>query len=229
MLGLWIMKFINNGQANAKKPSLIAIIIMVVMAAVSFTNLFGLNLSAAAVIVGIIFFFIDKMIEKQPMRGSGLDYKGIGASLKDKKIWFWLVLPIIMDAVSVVLSILFLPEYIAYETARAGSFVPIEVSVSSILMFFVFALGEEIAWRAFFQNKLSQALPIVPALLITSLLFSLGHYKQGNTIVILYGLIFTFINSIFYGVIFHKTKNAWVSTLSHFVANVFEVILFVLI
>lgn len=214
---------------NTKKLSIIAIIVMVIMAIVSFTNLFGLSLSSAAIIIGVVFFFIDKMIEKQPMRGSGLDFKAIGENLKDKKIWIWLVLPIIMDAVCVALSLLFLPEYIEYETARAGSLVPIEISISSILLFFVFALGEEIAWRAFFQNKFSKTLPVMPVLLMTSLLFTLGHYKQGNTTIVLFGLIFTFINSVLYGVIFHKTKNAWVSALSHFTANIFEVILFVLL
>lgn len=134
-----------------------------------------------------------------------------------------------MDAVCVVLSMLFLPEYIEYESVRAGAFVPIEISISSILLFFVFALGEEIAWRAFFQNKSSKILPFIPALLLTSLLFTLGHYKQGNTIVVLFGLIFTFTNSILYGVIFYKTKNAWIIAFSHFVANIFEVILFILI
>ncbi len=214
---------------NTKKPSLIAMLIMTIMAIVSFSNLFDLNLSSTAIILGVIFFFVDKTIEKQPMKGSGLDLKAIGANLKDKKIWIWLVLPMAMDAVCVLLSVLALPEYIAYETARAGAFVPIELSVSSVLLFFVFALGEEIAWRAFFQNKFSKILPIAPAILITAFLFTLGHYKQGNTAVVLFGLAFTFINSILYGIIFHKTKNAWISTFAHFMANIFEVALFVLI
>lgn len=214
---------------NTKKPSMIAMIIMVIMAIVSFTNLFGFSLSSAAIILGIVFFFVDKMLERQPMRGSGLDIKAIGENLKDKKIWIWLLLPIVFDAICVVLSKLLLPEYIMYETARAGAFVPVEISVSSILLFFVFALGEEIAWRAFFQNKFSRILPVVPAVLITSLLFTLGHYQQGDTVVVLFGLVFTFINSIIYGVIFHKTKNAWISTLSHYAANIFEVILLTLI
>lgn len=214
---------------NIKKPSIIAIIVMVIMAIVSFCNFFELSLSSAAIFLGIVFFFIDKMFEKQPMRGSGLDFKAIGGNLKDKKIWIWLILPIVMDTVCVSLSLLYLPEYIEYETVRAGSFVPIEISISSIVLFFVFALGEEIAWRAFFQNKLSKILPIMPVLLMTSLLFTLGHYKQGNTTIVLFGLSFTFINSVIYGVIFQKTKNAWVSALSHFTANIFEVILFVLL
>lgn len=138
-------------------------------------------------------------------------------------------MPIAVDAVCVALSWQFLPEYIRYETARASSFVPVELSVTSILLFFVFALGEEIAWRAFFQNKLCKVLPTVPALIVTSFLFTLGHYQRGNAVVVLFGLLFTFINSVLYGVIFHKTKNAWASAVSHYIANIFEVTLFLLI
>lgn len=214
---------------NSKGPSMIAVVIMIIMAVLSFTNLFGLNISSAAIILGVVFFFISNIIEKKPVKGSGLDFKSIGEGLKNKRIQIWLVLPIIMDAVCVILSILFLPEYIEYETVRAGSFVPIEISISSVLLFFVFALGEEIAWRAFFQNRFSKMLPAIPAVLITSLLFTLGHYKQGDITIVLFGLVFIFINSVLYGVIFHKTKNAWISTLSHFAANIFEVVLFVLI
>lgn len=205
---------------------LLAVIAMIVL---SFTNLFGLSISSICIFIGLAFFFFNKIVEKQPMEGSGLDLKAVVINLKDKKIWIWMVLPIVMDAICVALSILFVPEYIEYETARAGSFVPVELSISSILLFFVFALGEEIAWRAFFQQQLNKALPIVPVLLISSLLFTLGHYQAGSTGIVAFGLIFTFINSIIYGVTFHKSKNAWVSAISHYAANMFEVILFLFI
>ena len=205
------------------------LIVMILMAILSLTNLFALNISSAGIFIGVTFFFINMVLEKQPAKNSGLDIKAIGTNLKDRKIWIWLVLPIIMDAVCVLISKLFLPEYIEYETIRAGSYVPIEISMSSILLFFGFALGEEIAWRAFFQNQLSKAVSIMPALLFSSLFFTLGHYSQGDNTIVAYGLFFAFINSILYGVIFHKTKNAWISTISHFTANIFEVILFILI
>jgi uncharacterized protein len=211
---------------NIKKTPLIVMLVMVIL---SFTNLFGLNISPAIIPIGVVFFFINKAIEKQPMSNSGLDIKAIGTDLKDRKIWVWLVLPIIVDAVCVTISVLFLPEYIEFETVRAGQFVAIELSIATVLQFFVFALGEEIAWRAFFQKQLSKVLPIMPVLIFSSLLFSVGHFKAGNPVVVAYGLFFTFINSILYGVIFHKTKNAWVSTIAHFTANMFEVILFTLI
>jgi uncharacterized protein len=202
---------------------------MTLMTIISFSNFFGFNIAGASIFIGIAFFFINKTLEKQPMRGSGLDIKAIGTNLKDMKIWLLIALPIIMDVVCIVISRLFLPEYIEYETARAGAFVAIEISIASVLQFFVFALGEEIAWRAFFQKQLSKVLPIMPALFFSSLLFTLGHFKEGNAIVVAYGLFFTFINSILYGVVFHKTKNAWVSTIAHFISNMFSVIVFVLL
>ncbi|MDF2671846.1 MAG: hypothetical protein K0R09_111 [Clostridiales bacterium] len=205
------------------------LIIMLAMVILSFTNLFGLSIAGGAIFLGVIFFFVNKTIEKQPFRGSGLDIKAIGTSIKDKKIWFWIMLPLIIHAASIVISLLFLPEYIEYEITRAGGIIAIELSISSVIQFFVFALGEEIAWRAFFQKQLSKALPIIPVLLSSSLLFTLGHFKEGNPIVVAYGLLIIFINSFLYGVVFHKTQNAWVSTISHFIANVFEVIIFVLI
>ena len=45
----------------------------------------------------------------------------------------------IMDAVRIVISELFLPQYVEFEAARAGAFVPIELSVSSVFQFLVFA------------------------------------------------------------------------------------------
>jgi len=205
---------------------------MAVMAILSFTNLFGLEISPYSIFIGLAFFFICSRIEKKPTQDSGLDFKSIGVGFKNRKIWIWIVLPIIMDAVCVYLASEFLPEYIEFETARAGAFVKVELSINSILMFLVFALGEEIAWRAFFQQQLTKALSIVPVLIITSLLFTLGHFEPGNAEkigIVIFGLAFTFINSILYGVIFYKTRNAWISTISHYAANMFEVMLYVLI
>lgn len=205
------------------------IIIMAAMALVSFSNIAGFPWVSAAIILGIIFFFVINAMERIPASESGLDIKSLGLGLKDSKIWIWLLLPIVMDAVCITLAVLFLPGYIEHESLRAGSFVPIELSLSSTLLFLVFALGEEIAWRAFFQNRLSKMLPVIPAILITSFLFTLGHFSQVDLSIVLFGLVFTFINSVLYGVIFQKTRNAWVSAAAHFAANILEAAVFVLI
>lgn len=210
---------------NIKKISLIAIILMAIL---SFSNLLGLKIAGLAVVVGVILFFVHKASEKQPFEGSGLDIGAIRINFKDKSIWFWIALPIIMDAVAIAISKLLLPEYLEHVLARTEAFVSFDKVLILIIQLAFLALGEEIAWRAFFQKQLNKALPIILTLLISSLLFAIGHFNQGNAVIVLYDALFVFINSVLYGVIFHKTNNAWISAISHFVANLFSIIILVL-
>ena len=209
---------------NIRKVSLIAIILM---ASLSFSNILGLKIAGLAVVVGVVFFFVDKVSEKQPFEGGGLDIGAIRKNFKDKSIWFWMALPIIMDAVAIGISKLLLPEYIDHVLARTEAFVSFDKVLILIIQLAFLALGEEIAWRAFFQKQLNKALPIIPTLLISSSLFAIGHFSQGNAVIVLYDVLFVFINSVLYGIIFHKTNNAWMSAISHFAANLFSIIVLV--
>lgn len=209
---------------NIKKISLIAIMLMAIL---SFSNLLGLKIAGLAVVVGVVFFFIHKSSEKQPFEGSGLDIGAIRINFKDRSILFWMALPIIMDAVAIGISKLLLPEYIVHVLARTEAFVSFDKVLILIIQLAFLALGEEIAWRAFFQKQLNKALPIIPTLLISSLLFAIGHFSQGNAVIVLYDVLFVFINSVLYGIIFHKTNNAWMSAISHFAANLFSIIILV--
>lgn len=210
-----------------KNISKAGIIFILIMAAFSFSNFLGVNAAGISVCVGVIFFFINKAMEKQPFDGSGLDFKAIGTGLKGKNIWFWIALPLIMDGVSMGLSKLVLPGYIDHVLKRAGALVSFENLALSVVQMIVLALGEEIAWRAFFQKQLLKAMPITPVLVLSSFLFAIGHIASGNPIIIAYDVFFVFINSILYGIIFHKTQNAWISWISHFVANLFSVLVLV--
>ncbi len=158
---------------NIKKISLIAIILMTIL---SFSNLLGLKIAGTAVVIGVVFFFVHKASEKQPFEGSGLDTSAIRINFKNKSIWFWIVLPIIMDAVAITISKLFLPEYIEHVLARTEIFVSFDKIVIMIIQLAFLALGEEIAWRAFFQKQLNKALPIIPSLLISSVFFAIGAF-----------------------------------------------------
>ena len=194
----------------------INIVAMLVMAIVSFSSFFGYSLAGISIIIGIIFFFIASE--------NTLNMSTIGKHLKDKSIWFWITLPLIMNIICFALAILFLPEFIDHLHSRTEIVVSANKVALLILHLAMMALGEEIAWRGFFQKQLSKWLPIMPSLLLTSVLFSLGHFAVGNISVVSYDLFFIFINSVLYGIVFYKTNNVYISAISHFMANLFAIV-----
>lgn len=209
---------------NINKPSFIAIILMVLL---SFSNLSGFRIAGISVIIGVIFFFVNKAYEKQSDVDSGLDIKAIGTNFREQGIWFWFAMPMIMDAVSITIAKLFLPQYIEHVLARTEIFISFDKIILMLLQLAFLALGEEIAWRAFFQKQLNKAFSIIPVLLISSALFAFGHLTKGSVGIVIYDIFFVLINSILYGIIFYKSNNAWMSAISHFIANLFSVIVLV--
>lgn len=205
---------------NIKRLSGVA---MLAMAALSFTNLFGLPIAGLTVLIGVACFFIDK--GKTPFAQSGFDCKGIGKAFSDKTIWLWMALPLLMDGIAVILSKLVLPEFIAHVASRTAVLVSFDRVALMLIQLIVFAVGEEIAWRAFFQNQAQRMMPAPLAVLVTSVLFGIGHIADGNAVVIVYDVFFVGVNSCLYGIVFYKTKNAWMSAIAHFAANLFSVMI----
>ncbi|WP_153730768.1 CPBP family intramembrane glutamic endopeptidase [Sporosarcina obsidiansis] len=145
--------------------------------------------------------------------------KAIRINLKDKSIWLWITLPLLMNLLCILLATTFLPEFMEHLAGRTERLISFNQLALLILQLAILALGEEIAWRGFFQKQVSKWLPILPTLMVTSLLFSIAHFTVGDMVVVSYDLFFIFINSMLYGIVFHKTNNAWISAFSHFIAN----------
>ena len=102
------MTAMKSVETLPKRPQTMPLIIGIMMASLSFTNLTGLRIAGTAVVIGIASFFITKVHERQPYAGSGLDIQALKDNFKDKGIWLWIALPLIIDAVSIANSKLFL-------------------------------------------------------------------------------------------------------------------------
>ncbi len=210
---------------SLKRIAVISIILMVIF---SLTSLFQITIGGEPVtlapltlIVGIAAFFITRKTNRTI--DEGLNIKTLFHSLADKKILLLIFMPVIMNAICNFLATLFLPEFIIHLKSRT-EFLALSQMPVLIIELIISALGEEIAWRAFFQKQISKALPFLPSLMISSALFSLCHCAEGSFIVVSYDLLFIFINALFYGIVFKKTDNAYVSTIAHFLANLFGVV-----
>ena len=201
-------------DTSKQKIKPVVLVAILVMAFLTFTSFFGLSIAGIAVLVGVAFFFVDKGRKSN----SGLEIKSIGKDLANPRIWFWITA--IMNIICTGLAKLVVPDFIDHVLARTSQFLSFSPLPLLAVQLVVAALGEEIAWRAFFQKQLNKVCPASAALLITSIFFSLGHLANGTTAIVIYDLLFITINSVFYGIVFLKTNNAWVSTISHIIANI---------
>lgn len=208
-----------------KKTSKFVMIPLIIMAIISLLCLLKIEvggerlpLASFTLIIGIVAFFVTRKTNED--KNEGLNHRTILSLLINKKIIILIFMPMIMNVICLLIAKLFVPEFIEHLTARTG-FLAINMIPVLIVELIIAALGEEIAWRAFFQKQISKILPFGPALIISSALFSICHFNQGNAIVVIYDLLFVFINAIFYGIILKKTDNAFISTIAHFLANLF--------
>lgn len=179
--------------------------------------------SSITLAVGIVVFFITWKEEKAGGHGDGMDVKRIPQALKDKNVLLLMLMPALMNIVCYAAAFFWLPDFIVHLKERTG-FLSLNAVPLLLVELAVAALGEEIAWRAFFQKQLAKAVPFVPALLVSSALFALCHLTQGTLAVVVYDLAFVCVNAIFYGLVFRKTDNAYVSALAHFFANLLGIV-----
>ena len=215
-----------------KKTNKTVIVFLIVMFLLSFTNLLNikidgevLKLSGISVIVGIIAYFVTRKTNKN--KDEGLNIKTIFKDFKDHpKAIIYAILPFVTCILSTVIANKFLPEFNEHVNNRA-SFAISEDFMKTILMMAVLTLGEEIAWRGFFQKQTSKKMHYISSIIITSLLFAIGHYSAGTFAVVAYDLLFVFIDSSIFGLIFKETDNAWCSWIPHFLADILGVLLII--
>lgn len=206
------------------KNSTMKAVVLVVIALVSLSNLFGISAAGLSVILGVIGLFVFKRVEKLSFDDVGLGSRSI-KSIRRPIVGLLMVMPTIMNFLVIFLSKFILPDYVDHVVSRSEGMLSVSVLPLLMLQLAVFALGEEIAWRAFFQKQLQKFLPFALTLVASSILFALGHLTSGNLMIVIYDLVFVFVNSLFYGMIFQKTNSIWLSACAHFIANTFAVII----
>lgn len=200
-------------------------IFLIIMSVLSVFNLLNikidgevLKLSGISVIVGVVSYFVTRKTNKT--KDEGLNIKTIFKDFKNNpKAIFFAIAPFISVILCTVIADRFLPEFREHLNSRI-SFTTSSDLMKTILTLAVLTLGEEIGWRAFFQKQTTKKIKFIPSLILTSLLFAVGHYNYGELSIVLYDLLFVFIDSILFGLVFKETDNAWCSWIFHFLADI---------
>ncbi len=215
-----------------KKNNKLVLVFLIVMVLLSFTNLLNikidgevLKLSGISVIVGVIAYFVTRKTNKT--KYEGFNIKTIFKDFKNNpRALLFAILPFVTCILSTVIANKFIPEFNEHVNNRA-SFAISDNLMKTILTMAVLTLGEEIAWRGFFQKQTTKIIKFVPSIILTSLLFALGHFSTGSFVVVAYDLLFVFIDSTIFSLIFKETDNAWCSWIPHFLADILGVLLII--
>lgn len=208
-----------------KKTNQAISLALVAMIAFSALSVFRVQLAGISILIGVAIYTVINT-KKRPHSFTALDIKRAYRELTESSICLWALLPLSINIVVLFLAKIYFPElleHIGGRTAHLG------IGILLVVQLMVSALGEEIAWRAFFQHEFAKIVPVKPAIVITSIVFAIGHFSPGNLTIVIIDVFLVFLNSVIYGIIFAKSKNAFVSSLAHFAANLVAIVLLTLI
>lgn len=199
----------------------LTVIGLAVMLLLSLTQLLPqLRWAGAAVFVGVAFFFIVEAVAKTPKAQSGLRFSSFLADMKKPGVLLLVLLPVVTGIVPLFLGdLLFDHAFSAHVLGRVEGMLTFENILLLVFQVVVLALGEEIAWRGFFLGRSMQKLPFWLCALLSSLLFAMGHISDAGILLLLYDLSFVFIDSVIFSVIYKKSGNCLISTVSHIIGN----------
>ena len=180
---------------------------------------------AALLITGLAFFFIVEGVSKTPDSESGLSFKRFITDLKKPGVIILILIMIVLTPAEMFLSKVFFGNaYIEHVMGRVN--VP-DLSQFLLLLFtqIITVVGEEIGFRAFFVGKGMKLFPFWLCALVSSAVFAAGHYYPGDAAVVAFDLLFVFIDSVIFSVIYRKTGNCVISATAHLLANTVGLIL----
>lgn len=202
----------NNKNQLLKNYIPISIFGLLCLTSIALSNIAGLT-----IIFSILYLFTENKKNKGKRKDIGFIPQNILSDIK--KYWWLILLPVVSGVVAISLSKLILPEFYWHVLERTKPMLSFNKLGLLIPQLFILALGEEIAFRAFFQSKMCNIAKPIWAIIITSLFFSIGHFSANSISIVIYDLIFIFIDSTIYGIIYQRTKNVYSCTISHFLAN----------
>ncbi len=219
---------------NVTKLNKCVVAFLIIMSILSFSNIFKLEvkgeplkLAGLTIIVGLVAFFVTR--KTNDSKQEALDIKTFLPKLKSKKVIVLILVPVVLNIILVFVYKALMPEYFDFLKSR----IPFDLELAKLKPIFfestVIPLGEEIAMRAFFQKQTTKVFGFIPSVIMTSVLFAIGHFSYGAVAIMILDIGGIFVDSIFYGIIFKETDNAWCSWVPHFLTDIIVILMIMIL
>ncbi len=201
--------------------------ILVVMAVSLGISLVDSRLKGLGILIPLAYLLIERFLRKRSWTGMGFNIKTTPGELLRNLGWVLLV-GVGTQALAIFGGKYLLPEFFDHVIAR----LPIEISTLNVGIFVALLLGtlsEEIIYRALFQKRLTDFLPVWAAIGLSSVVFGLMHFAAGPALIVFVDIALVVLDSIIYGIIYARSNNVFVSWIAHFMADVVAIILLLMI
>ena len=208
-------------QITKDKSAVVTFIGLILMMLLTATKVVPTStLAGYSVFVGIAFFFITETIAKTNKEESGLRFHTMGADLKKTGILYWAGLPLLsVFLTTIVGTLLFDSAFVEHVVGRTSAMLSFDKIPLLVVQVVIAAWGEEIAFRGFFVGKSMKYFPFWICVLVSSISFAAGHIAVGNVGLVIFDIATIFIDSVIFAVVYNKTENCMISTISHILGN----------
>lgn len=178
------------------------------------------QIAGFGVFVGIAFFFIVEALTKTQDADSGLRFKTIAMDIRKPGVLLWTLLPVVSAIATLIVgNLIFSGDFVSHVIGRSDSILSFNMIPLLAVQVVIAALGEEIAFRGFFVGKAMKIFPFWPCAVVSSIVFAAGHIAPGNAGLVIYDVTTIFIDSIIYTIVYRKSGNCLISTISHILSN----------
>lgn len=202
-----------------KKPSQrILYETLVVMGLTVVPSLLWPSVKGILVFLPIAYLLIERHLRKRSWKVLGFDSKGVGQAFRAN--WYLVLLAIAIQAATALIALLFWPEFLEHLETRIALLT--DGTTPGVVFFMLLVpavLGEEMAYRGLFQERIGWSIGQPTAIALVSVLFGLMHWAPGNPLIVITDMALIAVDGALYGIIFSRGKNIYIAWLAHFVAN----------
>ena len=186
----------------------------------------------AYTVVPFLYIVTERHVRSRSWSEFGLKRKAFFSDLKDKWHLFVLV-SIVIRFVVILYSRLWFPELYLRFWGRVeflmegyGRFSPVFMFVA-LLTLSVFL--EELVFRSFIQERLGWFIGKYPAIVVSSIVFTVSHFAVGRLNVVIADLMLVFLDSSLYGLIYARSRNLLVVWVAHLLGDYVDLTLMFLL